>query len=55
MVGDGNYHLRAGSPMLDAGIDLTRWGWSVGSTDFSGVRLPQRSAVDIGASGPVKP
>ena len=57
LVGGGsdNYHLSVGSPMINAGFDLTRWGWKVGSTDFYGTRIPQGGSYDIGASEYVAP
>lgn len=45
------YRLHDGSPMIDAGIDLSaRFGISVGTSDFYGVRLPNGPGYDVGAS-----
>lgn len=43
-------HLQAGSPMIDAGINLTtEYGLSVGSTDYYGGTIPLGSGYDVGA------
>jgi hypothetical protein len=49
-AGSGNYHLSVGSPMINAGFNLTSWGWSVGATDYYGAGIPYNGAYDIGAS-----
>jgi Right handed beta helix region len=44
------YRLRDGSPMVDAGIDLSaRFGISTGASDFYGTGLPNGGGYDIGA------
>ncbi len=42
-LGGGDYHLQAGSPAIDAGLNL---GYSL---DFDGTGVPQGAAPDIGA------
>jgi hypothetical protein len=42
------YKLRAGSPMVDAGIDLAALGVSAGGRDYWGDALPQGARLDIG-------
>lgn len=41
--GSGNYHLKAGSPCIDAGVRT-----NAPSTDFAGISRPQEGAYDIG-------
>ncbi|MBA3708383.1 MAG: carbohydrate-binding protein, partial [Planctomycetes bacterium] len=43
------YKLRAGSPLIDAGIDLAALGIDAGGRDFWGDALPQGARLDIGA------
>jgi hypothetical protein len=44
------YQLRAGSPAIDAGLDLrTQFGLDPGARDFYGNPLPQGEKFDIGA------
>ncbi|PYR88536.1 MAG: hypothetical protein DMF84_27965 [Acidobacteria bacterium] len=45
------YRLRDGSPMIDAGIDLSApLDISLGTSDFYGARLPNGARYDIGAN-----
>jgi hypothetical protein len=44
------YKLRAGSPLVDAGLNLRRlFGLSPGPTDFYGTSIPQGTGYDVGA------
>jgi hypothetical protein len=44
------YELRVGSPLVDAGLNLSSlFGTEVGSTDFGADPVPQGSGFDIGA------
>jgi hypothetical protein len=45
------YKLQTGSPMINAGLNLTQppFSLSVRSTDFYGVSMPQGSGFDVGA------
>jgi hypothetical protein len=44
------YKLRAGSPLVDAGLNLqSLFGLSPGSTDFYGTSIPQGAGYDVGA------
>ena len=43
------YLLQEDSPLIDAGLDLSRLGITVGPRDFDGTALPQGDAPDIGA------
>ena len=43
------YLLQEDSPLIDAGLDLSRLGVTVGPRDFDGTTLPQGDALDIGA------
>jgi hypothetical protein len=43
------YRLTASSPLINAGVNLTSLGLSVGSNDFFGQPIPSGSAFDIGA------
>jgi hypothetical protein len=55
-IGDANrlteltaYQLRAGSPLIDAALDLQSWfGLDPGPTDFYGTGLPQGTGYDVG-------
>jgi hypothetical protein len=53
------YRLRAGSPMINTGLDLSRFGVTPGARDYFGTSLPQGGALDVGAhefvSGVVPP
>jgi hypothetical protein len=42
-MGGGDYHLQAGSPAINAGLNL---GYPL---DFDGKAVPQGTAPDIGA------
>ena len=44
-----NYQLQSGSPMIDAGFNLTQWGNQVGSVDFNGQGIPYGNGYDLGA------
>jgi len=43
------YRLRAGSPLVDAGVGLGSLGITPGPTDFYGTITPQRAGYDVGA------
>lgn len=43
------YRLRAGSPIIDTGLDLTGFGITPGARDFFGTSLPRGAALDVGA------
>ena len=43
------YQLQTGSPLINAGLNLTEQGLEVGSRDFYGTTLPQGTTFDIGA------
>jgi hypothetical protein len=44
------YKLRAGSPLVDAGLNLqSLFGLSPGPTDFYGTSIPQGAGYDVGA------
>ncbi len=44
------YQLTAGSPLVDAGVDLTGLDIDPGPADFYGVALPQGAGFDVGAA-----
>ncbi len=45
----GAYRLKAGSPLIDAGLDLrSEFGIDPGTRDFFGTRVPAGRGVDIG-------
>ena len=52
----GAYHLRAGSPLLDAGLNLpVLFGLNVGAQDFYGDTIPEGTGYPIGADDSVPP
>lgn len=45
-----SYRLNAGSPMIDAGYDISSWyTGGMGNRDFSGITIPYQEAYDLGA------
>lgn len=50
LTGITAYKLQAGSPMVDAGINLTTLGVSPGPYDFFGSAIPRGGAYDVGAN-----
>ena len=44
-----NYMLKAASPLINKGFNLTTWGINPGSADFKKATIPYNGAYDIGA------